>query len=201
MGFYRIAPSIGGIADEIALNRNRRVAVTCALRKAELEIANQRNIHAAHEPDMAALRNFGRDEPYQKRSLMVFEQHRLHVGVEWRHQPIDHGEARVGVVFSDIDDRQYIFITDCNDGAGAGIGHFFQRSGWVFAAFNAVLLNMNAQFFLGALGACTCCVDKCAVAIIAFMHVNDGRLLFRRCGFRRGWLRPCGGGYQQQAGQ
>ena len=75
-----------------------------ALLVAALELADQRNVHAADEADLAALAGHRRHQPDQEAALLLLEHHRLHVGQVDHH--VDDGELQLGEVLGHLLDAR-----------------------------------------------------------------------------------------------
>src|SRR6266446_6441515 len=103
----RIVPGGRRGAGHVLEDLDPGIDVPRALLVAERELADQRNVHAADEPDLAALAGHGRGHADQERSLVLLEHDRLHVG------QVDHA----------VDDRELggrEFLGDLLDGRGLG---------------------------------------------------------------------------------
>src|SRR5581483_10132648 len=90
-----------------------RVCVLDALLEAARELANERDVHATDEADLAALRRHRGEKADQERALMLLEQHRLHV--RKAHDAVDEGKADLREFLCDLLDRVRLVEADADD--------------------------------------------------------------------------------------
>ena len=91
-----------------------------ALLEAALEPADERDVHAAHEADLAAFGGQRRQHTHQERAFLLLEHHRLHVGQV--DHAVDDGEAGSGEFLGDLLECHRLRKADGDDRILAALG-------------------------------------------------------------------------------
>ncbi len=121
----RIVPGRRRRAGHVLEDLDLRVGVFGALFVAEREFADQRNVHAADEADLAGLGGHRRRHADQEGALMLLVNHRLHVGqVDHR---VDDGEFDRREFLGDLLEPARLREADAHHHGGAAPRHVAQR--------------------------------------------------------------------------
>ena len=111
----------GHVGDQFGIG----IGILDALFEAALELADQRDVHAAHEADLSALGSERRQNADQEGAFVFPEHHRLHVGQV--DDAVDDGEADLGKVLGDLLQGHRLGETDGDDRILAALGEPPQR--------------------------------------------------------------------------
>ena len=141
------------------------------------EAADQRDVHAADEADLAGLRRHGRQHPDQERALLLLEDdgaHVLHV-----HHAVDDGEPVLRILHGDLFQGRRLGEADTEDRVRAALGHPAQGLLALGLVGDLEFAIVDAGLFLELLDAV---IDAFVEAFVEFAaHVeDDGGLEIRR---------------------
>ena len=145
----------------------------------ELESSNQRDVHAAHEPDASGLAGQRGDSADQVSPLVLLKHQRADVGQV--HLGIDNGKMRFRELRSDAADRFFLREPDADDQVEVALRkptqHRFER----VIVGGLDIFNENAQVLVGSHRALVGgSVKGFVVLSAAVQHESDPELCTRR---------------------
>ena len=117
----RVVPGCRRGAGIVGEDGGTAAGVLHALLVAELEVADQRDVHAADEADLAGLARHDRGHADEEAALMLLEGHRLHVGQV--DHAVDDRELGVGIVLGDLLERRRILEAHHDHDVRTAPGH------------------------------------------------------------------------------
>src|SRR6185369_1192858 len=126
------------------------IDVPGALLVAHGELADQRDVHAPDEPDLARLRGHGRRHPHQERALVLLEHDRLDIGQV--HDRVDDGELDAGELLGHLLHAAGLREADAHDDLRAAPRHVAQRLLALGLRGDLELAIRDARLLLEALG-------------------------------------------------
>jgi hypothetical protein len=121
----RVVPGRAGGPGHVAEHLGLGIGELGALLVAALELADQRDVHAADKTDLAGLAGHGGHHADQEAAFLLLEHDRLHVGQLDHH--VDDAELELGEFLGDLLDGGGLTEAHGDDGAGALLGHASHR--------------------------------------------------------------------------
>ena len=122
---HRVVPGVGRGAGHVLQHLDLRVGVFRPLDVAAAEAVDQRDVHAAHEAELAGLGRHGAEQAHQERALALLEQDRLDVGLV--NHGVDDGEFGVGELGRHLLHGAGLAEADRYDGGEAVLGEAAHR--------------------------------------------------------------------------
>src|SRR6185295_11403790 len=146
----RVVPRGRRRARHVLEDLDLRIDEPGALLVAESELADQRDVHAPDEPDLARLRGHGRRHPDEERALVLLEHDRLDIGQI--HDRVDDGELDGGELLGHLLHAAGLGEADAHDDLRATPRHVAQRLLALGLRGDLELAIRDARLLLEALG-------------------------------------------------
>ena len=179
-----IVPGRGRRAGHVLEDLDLRIDVPGAFFVAERESANQWDVHAADEPDLAGLRRHRRGHADQERALVLLEHDRLDVGQ--LDDRVHDGELEVRELLGDLLHAARLGKADPHDDRRAATRHVAQRLLALGLVGHLELAIRDPGLFLETLGPGVRRLVEGFVEFPAHVEHDGGRELLSRDGAHLG---------------